>query len=447
MTDSSSELKRGIGLFSCIMLVSGNMIGVGIFTTPGVVAKAFGQPWEVLLAWGLGGFLALTGALSFGELGAMYPEAGGTYVFLREAFGRPWAFISGWIFAAVITPGVVAVLAIGFASYLGFPAGGPCKAAAVGAILLLAAVNYRGVRTGAFFQDVATFGKIAAMLGFSALAYFCGRHLQVIPAPALVSPFRGPSSGAVPLKSMAVALIPIMYTYSGWNAAVLVGGEIKDPGRTIPQGLLWGTLVVTVVYLAMNTLYLAAVPVSEMRGDIVIAQTAAHHLLGPAWARAVAFLIAASSLGCLNATILTGPRIPYAMARDGLFFKAFEWVHPRFSSPGKAILFQMAWAVVLALTGTFDQLLDWVTVPSLLISLFCVAGLIRLRFSRPQAPRPYRVWAYPWVPLVFILMVVWVLVDNFRENPRDSFMGMGMIILGIPLYLFWTHRGRGIRSS
>ena len=420
------------------MLVSGNMIGVGIFTTPGVVAKAFNEPWQVLLAWVAGGVLALAGALSFGELGTMYPEAGGIYVFIREAFGKPWAFISGWIFAAIITPGVIAVLAIGFAAYLGFPEGWGCKAVAVAAIAVLAGVNYRGVHAGVLVQNATTFGKITAMLGLAFFVLFSGAVSASPPAGA---------PGFFSLKATALALVPIMYTYSGWNAAVLVGGEIENPSRTIPLGLLWGTLLVTVIYLAMNAFYLAAVPLVEMKGNLVIAETAVRHLWGPAWARFLAVLIAMSSLGCLNATILTGPRIPYVMAQDQLFFKWFGAVDPQYSSPGKAILFQSVWAIILAVTGTFDRLLDWVTVPSLLVSLSCVAGLIRLRFLRPAIPRPYRVWAYPWVPLLFIAIVIWILVVNLVQDPVDSLMGGALIALGVPLYLYWTRGRNGVRSS
>jgi len=439
MTDSKVELKRTIGLFSCIMLVSGNMIGVGIFTTPGSVAKALGSPGWVLLAWLIGGFLALTGALSFGELGAMYPEAGGTYVFLREAYGKPVAFISGWISTLIITPGVVAVLAIGFAAYLGYPHGWPCKFVAVLAIVILGAINYRGVRMGALIQDLTTFGKLVAMSGFVVFGFWWGA------GPGISTGLAWTAQGSV--LPLAVALIPVMYTYSGWNAAVFVGSEIKDPGRTIPLGLLFGTLLVTVIYLAMNAIYLYAVPLAEMKGNLVIAQTAGGNLFGPTAARVLGLLIALSSLGCLNATILTGPRIPYAMAKDKLFFQMFSWVHPKYFSPAKAIIIQMAWAIVLALTGTFDQLLDYVTVPSLLVSLFCVGGLVRLRILHPQIPRPYRVWGYPVVPVVFIIVIAGILFNAFIQSPKDSLMGVVLVVLGLPIYLYWMRQHHGVRSS
>lgn len=433
-----TDLRRDIGFFSCLMLVSGNMIGVGIFTTPGSVAASLGDARWIFAAWAAGAFVALSGALCFAELGTLYPRAGGSYVFLREAYGRPVAFAFGWIFSTMITPGVMGVLSIGFAAYLGFPAGAACKMIAVGAIAALAGLNYFGVRLGALFQDITTSGKIAVMLGLALAGFLWGRP------PALAPSMPGVFSAA----AFGAALIPVMYTYSGWNAAVLVGGEIRDPHRTIPLGLSLATLLVAGVYLAMNAFYLHAVPVAGMKGDLVIAQTASQNLFGPWASRVTAFLIAVSSLSCLNGTILTGPRIPFAMARDGLFFRAFEWVHPRWQAPGKAILFQAAWAVVLTLTGTFDQLLDWVTVPSLFVSLFCVLGLIRLRHSRPDLERPYRVWGYPWVPVAFVLSVSWILLNAFINRPADSWVGVGLVLASFPLYLIWEKRAStGVRPS
>lgn len=423
------------------MLVIGNMIGVGIFTTPGRIAGLLPNSGLVFLAWILGALLAICGALSYAELGAAYPRAGGNYVFLRESYGPLWGFLYGWAAAFITQSGTVAILAVGFTKYAGIQDPVAVQGTAIGLILFFGALNYLGVRIGAGVVDAITFLKVLAIVGFAAMAAFFGQG-----SLANVHPIWPAEGGGWMASGLAMALIPIMYTYSGWNATVYVGSEVREPKRTIPLSLLLGVCLTASLYLLLNLVYVYAMPVSEMKGVVAIAKAASGNMFNPRAASAVSFFIAFSVLGCLNATLLTAPRIPFAMAQSGYFFRPFGQVHPRFQTPGNAILLQMVWASLLALWGGIDHtnfyrlLDDYVTVPSLLMNALTVSALFYLRRKKPDLERPYRAWGYPVLPCLFIAVVLWMVVNEVRHDPKGAAAGVVMVACGIPFYVYFRKR-------
>ena len=443
--NEKTDLKRCLGLYTCTMLVVGNMIGVGIFVTPGSVAARLPSSALIFTVWLLGAFLAICGALSYAELGAAYPYAGGNYVFLREAYGPVWGFLYGWTAAFITQAGTVAFLALGFTKYAGFSSPALAAASATGLILLFGVLNYLGVEVGAGTLDVITFIKILSVVLLVGAGCLFGHgdltHLRpLLPA----------QSGWWIAGALATALVPVMYTYSGWNATVYVGGEVKRPERTIPLSLLWGVVLTAGLYLGLNLLYLYALPVEGMKGVVAIASAAAQALFGPTAARVLSAIIAVSILGCINATLLTAPRIPFAMAQDGYFFRSFGVVHKRFKTPSHAILLEMVWAILLVLWGTldakgFDRLLDYVTVPSLMMNTLTVSAIFVLRRTRPTMPRPYKAWGYPVLPACFTLMIAWIVVSELRQDPRGAMLGLVIVGAGIPFY--WYFRQNLVRDS
>jgi APA family basic amino acid/polyamine antiporter len=435
---NAPQLTRVLGLFACTMLVVGNMIGVGIFTTPGRIAAMLPSSGLVILAWILGAGLALAGALSYAELGAMYPRAGGNYVFLTESYGPFCGFLYGWTATFMAQSGTVAILAVGFCKYAGIDEPRLVQMTAVGMILFFGLLNYIGVRVGSGIVNVITALKILAILGFAAAGLFFGHGSLAHALPILP-----PASVAWSLTAFLSALIPIMYTYSGWNATVYVGSEVRNPGRIIPLSLMGGVLLTALLYLLLNAIYIYAVPVQAMAGQIAAAKVAAGSLFLPRAAQGVTLFIAFSVLGCLNATLLTAPRIPFAMAQDGQFLPLFARVHPKFKTPSMAILLVTLWAVLLALWGGIDQkhfyrlLDDYVTVPSLLLNALTVSALFVLRRKAPDVPRPYRAWGYPVLPVLFIAMVLFMVAHEFHQDAQSALLGLGMVFLCVPFYLLF----------
>jgi APA family basic amino acid/polyamine antiporter len=430
-------LKRVLGLFSCTLLVVGNMIGVGIFTTPGRIATLLPSTGWVFLAWGLGALLAMSGALAYAELGAAYPEAGGNYVFLRESYGRLWGFLYGWSAAFITQSGTIAILAVGFTKYIGMTNPWHVQLTAIGLILVFGSLNYIGVKVGAGVVNAITFLKILAILGFAAAGVIFGKGNL-----ANIQPVWTAGTGLA--AGLAMALIPIMYTYSGWNATVYVGSEVVNPERIIPLSLLGGVALTASLYLLLNVIYAYAMPVSQMKGVIAIAKEASGSLFSPSAAQMVSFFIAFSVLGCLNATLLTAPRIPFAMAERGDFLASFADIHPKFRTPHRSILLQMVWASLLALWGGIDHknfyrlLDDYVTVPSLLMNALTVSALFYLRRKKPDLHRPYKAWGYPVLPMIFIGVVLWMVFNEARGDFHAAISGIVMVALGVPFY--WLFR-------
>jgi len=448
----SPQLVRGLGPWDGALLTIGAMVGTGIFITTGDIAKYLPYPGLILLVWLVGGLLTLAGALTYAELGVLFPRAGGMYHFLREAYGPLPGFLFGWASFLVIMSGGIAAIAVGFGEYLGsflpwfstqhvlvaVPLGSWTwtlsggQVAASAAILGLTAINYVGLREGAWVQNLMTVLKVGAVVGFAALGLLVVPKVQ----PALQPPL--PSAGVV--AAFGVGLIAALWGYDGWYGLVLSAGEVRQPERNLPRGLLWGTAAVMVMYTLLNVVYLRALPVEAIAASPRIGESAAAALFGAVGARLVSLVVLVSSFGCLAATILYAARIYLPMAQDGLFFRALAEVHPRYRTPGNCLLAQGGWSAILTLSGTFSQLY---TYSMFAVTLFHVAtgtAVFVLRRTRPDLPRPYRVWGYPVVPALFILACGLLVVNTLSERPLESLWGLGLVALGLPAYAYWRRR-------
>jgi APA family basic amino acid/polyamine antiporter len=448
--DPDKKLVRAIGLGSATMLVMGNVLGSAIFLTTGIMAERMPSPALLLAAWVVGGLLALTGGLTCAELGAMYPHSGGWYVFLREAYGPVWGFMFGWAGLLVMLTGSVAAVAVGFAEYFSYffpvlsttnsifsvrvPWGlftiSSGQVVAAGSILILAAVNYVGVRMGNAVQAFLTAVKAVALAAIPVLALVLG---QVRPAfsPLLAGVSR-------PAISFGVAMIAVMWAYAGWDYVCFASGEIKEPGRNVPRSLIIGTIALTLLYVAVNLGYMYSLPMDEMKGVVRIGERAVTALIGPAGTAFVVIGIIISTFGCNASGIIPISRVCYAMSSDGLFLKSAGGVHPRFRTPHVAIVLTCGWSALLTLSGTYEQLYTYVVFTSLLFNVAGGMTIFRLRKLYPDAPRPYRAWGYPVVPAIFILSTGSLVVSTLIERPAESITGLGLIALGIPAYWYWS---------
>ncbi len=444
-----------MNLLDSTFLVIGSIVGSGIFMTTGFIADSLPSPFLILLVWLLGGFFAVSGALSFAELGAMYPQAGGQYLYLRQAYG-PWAgFLYGWGFFWVIECGGIAALAVGFAEYFGYfvpslstqtfflkwnlagydyslSAG---QLIAVASIIILTVVNYLGIRSGVVVQNIFTFLRLAAVAALIVLGFAIGSKNGVTSPAGFFS-----GDMTFSLKLFGLAFIAVLWTYDGWYGINSAAGEIKNPGRNIPLGLILGTLSVTLIYFLINVLYIAALPVEAMRGVTRIGEVASAQLFGSAAASFMSATIMISIFGCLSATIIYGPRVYYAMAQDGFFFRSMKFVHPRFRVPTKAIFWQGVWASLLCLSGTFQDLYEYVVFA--LVIFWGATGLavIVLRRKQPEVSRPYRAWGYPALPLIFTLINLGVFLNTIWAQPFQSLIGLAILLAGIPAFLFWRSK-------
>jgi APA family basic amino acid/polyamine antiporter len=453
---AQSELKRQIGLFSGVMLIAGDMIGTGIFISTGVIAETLPSPGGILLVWLLGGLLALAGALSCAELSASLPYAGGDYIYIREAYGKLMGFLSGWSSFLVTFSGAIAFLAVslnGFTAFF-FPvlrsetvlfslpipllpitvtAG---TIFAMGVVLVLSGLHCLGVRQGTMTQNVLTILKIGALLGIIVFGVLFGQGETAHFSPL----FDWQKVGG--FSVFAAAFIPVIFAYSGWNALTYIAGEVKQPEKNLPRALLFGVLIVTALYLAVNAVYIYAVPVTEMQGAMRVSEVATTALFGYQTSAWITAIITISILGALNVVTMIGPRIYYAMAQDGVLFKGLGRVHPTFGTPAAAIVLQAAWACLLILTNTWGTLFTYVSVVITLFSAFTVGSVIVLRYKRPELARPYKLWGYPIVPLLFVLIHLWIVWGAVREKPFESLVGVGIVAIGIPIYFIWCILGR-----
>ncbi len=453
------ELKRELGFFDSVMLIVGSTIGIGIFVTTGLVAKLLPSPGVILLVWLLGGLLALAGALSCAELSSSLPYAGGDYIYLKEAYGPLLGFLSGWSSFFVTFSGSVASLAVGFTEFiaffipslerhqilfsmkvLGLPLQlSPASIFSIAVIFLLSLVHMVGIKEGSRVQNLLTLLKIGALLAIIALGIGLGKG-----SLSHFSPFVEISK-INNLTILGAAFIPVIFTYAGWNAVIYMAGEVKRPATDLPRSLLWANLSVIVIYLAINTVYFYGAPVQDMQGVVRVAEVATTALFGYSTSAWITGIIALSILGAMNALIMTGPRIYYAMARDRIFCHRLAQVHPRFHTPTHAIVLQALWASILVLTGTFETLLTYVTVIIVLFSALTVGSVLVLRIKRPELTRPYKIWGYPGVPFLFILAHLGIAMATIWEMPSETFLGFGIIALGIPAYFFWSRLQRSVR--
>jgi basic amino acid/polyamine antiporter, APA family len=425
---------RRLGLFSATMAVVGGIIGGGIFRTPAAVAARVGDPTLALGTWGAGALVALAGAFCFGELAWRRPRAGGGYVYLREAWGPLPAFLYGWTLLLVIATGAIAAVAVTFADYTLALLGLPARLAvpvAVFAIVLLAGINYVGVRPGAITVNILTVLKLAALATLIGVGVAVG-----VPAPREALP----AAGSGGFRAFGAALVPVLFTYGGWQQTNFIAEEIVEPERTLPRALVLGVAVVAAVYLLANLAYLRVLGPAGLAASSAPAADTMRRLLGPAGGTFIAAGIAISTFGFLDLVILVTPRVLQTMAADGVFFPRLAALHPRYQTPAAAIVAESAWAIVLTLTGTFAQLVDYVSFGDWIFFGLTAAGLARIRATdgAPAAgSRGPLVPGYPWTVAFFVLAALLVVVSSVLESPRNAAIGTGLLLLGVPVFRWW----------
>ena len=491
---SDSELVKGLGLTSATTLVMGSMIGSGIFIVSAEIARETGSPGLLIMAWVVTGFMTIVGALSYGELAAMMPKAGGQYVYLRESLGPLWGFLYGWTLFLVIQTGTAAAVGVAFGKFLGyfFPSvaadnwiwhiakvpewhvtsqialGGmdvglnTQNLAGIVIIVFLSIVNIFGIKIGALVQNVFTIAKVSALALLVLAGIIVGRNAHAIAANfgnfwrsdavhSASGTLAGPFVGV--LTIIAVAQVGSLFSADAWNNVTFTAGEVKNPKRNLPLSLALGTGVVIALYIAVNFIYLGVLPFDgDPNGASVVARgikyatsdrvgtAAMQQMFGDAGAGLIAVAIMISTFGCCNGLLLSGARVYYAMAKDGLFFKSVGEVHPRYHTPKVSLLVQGVWTCILCLSGTYNDLLNYVIFAVLVFYVLTIGGLFVLRRTRPDAERPYRAFGYPILPAIYIVMAVFIDVVLLRYKPQYTWPGLIIVLLGIPVYLVWSRR-------
>ena len=433
------RLPRRLGLGSAVAVLVGTTIGSGIFRVPAGVAGTLGVPGPVIVAWVLGGVVALAGALAIAELAAALPRSGGVFTFLLEAFGPLPAFLFGWSELTVIRASALGAIATIFAEYLGYflhfdpPT---VRRVAATAIVVIGCLNYAGVRAASAVMNVVTVAKFAAVALLGLLAFTASEGSAAHFTPLW--------TGGLPLSLIATALVPIMWTYDGWADLAFLGGEVRDPGRTLPRALILGTAAIVAVYLLLNAAYIYLVPLPEMAASKLVAATAAERipLLGGAGGAVVSALVMVSCFGTLNGSMMTGPRIFFAMADRGLFFPAIARVSPRFQSPSVAIGLATALGVVYVLFNDFQQLADKFVLGIWPFYALAVAGVYVLRRTRPGLPRPYRTLGYPVTPAIFLVASVGMVANALATDPVNTGVTFAIVLAGVPVYAVWKVRSK-----
>lgn len=450
-------LRRELNLAGAMAIVIGTVIGSGIFLVPKAMVLQTGSPGAVFAVWVFGGLLSLFGALTYAELAAALPEAGGEYVYLREAYGPFWGFLYGWTQTWVAKSASIATLATAFFYYLANfypalegvlavvplpvgPGGGPLEIRygqllSMGVILGLAWLNYFGVKVGGSVQIAVTAVKVIAILAIVALGFFGGQgsgsnFSTVVPAPGGITGF-------------FAALVAALWAYDGWNNVNMVASEIRNPQRNLPLALIGGTVAVVAIYLATNLAYFYVLPAEGVAGSDRVAAEMMRRILGEGGAAAVSVAAMVSIFAALNGSILSGSRVPYALARDGYFFRPYAKIHPTHRTPGVSILLLSVWSAILVLSGRYEDLYTLVIFPSWILYAMATASVIVLRRKRPELPRPYRTLGYPVVPVLFVLVACNLILSTLRSSPRESLLGLVIIAAGIPFYLHW----RGSRPA
>jgi APA family basic amino acid/polyamine antiporter len=487
-TSSDREFVKGLGLTSATMLVMGSMIGSGIFLVSAEISREVSSPALLIAAWAVTGFMTIVAALSYGELAAMMPHAGGQYVYLREALGPLWGFLYGWTLFLVIQTGTIAAVGVAFGKFLGvfFPAIssshwilhlhwtaptyeiGPVKLGgmevglntqnlmAVLMVVALSIINIFGVKTGAMIQNVFTFAKVSALLGLVLVGLFIGRNAEALAANFGANFWRNAGAGGAigfvgTLTILAIAQVGSLFSADAWNNVTFTAGEVKDPQRNLPLSLVLGTGVVIALYIGCNIIYLNVLPlVGDPHGTTIlqrgiqyatedrVATAALSQMFGVLGGYLMAAAIIVSSFGCNNGLILAGARVYYAMAKDGLFFRRTGNLHPIYKTPAVSLMVQMVWICILCISGSYGQLLDYVVFAVLVFYILTIAGLFILRYKRPNAERPYRAFGYPVLPAIYILMALFIDIILLRYKPQFTWPGLIIVLLGIPVYYAWS---------
>jgi APA family basic amino acid/polyamine antiporter len=433
-------LPRRLTLADSVAIVIGIVIGGGIFLVPNLVAQNLRSTTGILAVWGFAGVVSFFGALACAELGAAFPATGGQYIFLREAYGPMAGFLCGWSSFTVARSAQVAWMAVVFALYLGYflPMGTlAAKAVSVGAILAFCWINYRGVHAGANVQKSFTAAKVAGVMIIVGSAFFLGRPHAAVAA----------SASSFSVSSFGVALIACMLAYDGWVQLSFVAGEIRDPQRNVLRALALGSAGCIAIYLLANMAYLRVLSIPEIAASEHVGATAAERVLGAGGGKLVSAIILVSILGTLNGCFLTTPRVYFAQAADGLFFRRFAEVHPRFQTPSFAIVTQAAWAIVLVITGSYENLVDYALFSMWLFYGLMVAGVMVLRRTRADLPRPYRMWGYPATPLLFLAIAAWFLENMLITRPGPSLASLALTATGVPVYFIWRRPRAALAES
>ncbi|HEY7351838.1 MAG TPA: amino acid permease [Terriglobales bacterium] len=491
------EFVKGLGLTSSTMLVMGSMIGSGIFLVSAEISREVGSPALLIGTWAITGLLTIIGALSYGELAAMMPQAGGQYVYLRESLGPLWGFLYGWTLFLVIQTGTIAAVGVAFGKFLGvfFPSISSThwivhivkvppvqigsmmlgnmdvgvstqNLVAILMVVALSGINIFGVKTGALIQNVFTFAKVSGLLGLVLVGILVGRNAEALAANfganfwhgvGALHPIQVGGGGPVVLVStvtiLAVAQVGSLFSSDAWNNITFTAGEVINPRRTIPISLVLGTGGVIALYIACNFVYLSILPLHGSADAAIILQRGIQHatedrvataaltqIFGEIGGYLMAAAIMISCFGCNNGLILSGPRVYYAMAKDGLFFRGAGKLHPTYKTPTAALMFQMVWICILCVSGSYGQLLDYVIFAVLVFYILTIAGLFVLRFKRPHAERPYRAFGYPVLPAIYIAMAIFIDIVLLLYKPQFTWPGLIIVLLGIPVYYAWRSR-------
>jgi basic amino acid/polyamine antiporter, APA family len=451
------SLRRDLGLWSAVAIVIGTVIGSGIFIVPNSMVRNVGTPGMVFVVWIVGGLMSLSGALSYAELSAAMPGAGGEYVYLRAAYGPLWSFIYGWTQMWVAKSGSIATLATAFGLYLSNfwpalrlkageipiplgPDGGPLDVTVgqilgMALILALGGLNYFGVKVGGDVQVVFTLCKVGLIAGVIAVGLAMGHgsisnFQSVTPVTA--------ANGAV--AAFFAARVGAVWAYDGWNNVTMVASEIQEPQRNLPRALINGVLAVMAIYLLANVAYFYVLPAKEVAASDLVAADMMRKIFGDPGAKVVSLAAMISIFAALNGSILTGSRVPYAMAADGLFFRPMAKVDPHFRTPGISILGLSAWSAILVLSGRYDQLFTYVIFASWILYGMTTAAVLVLRWKRPEMERPYRTFGYPVIPIVFVLSALGLVISTLFNSPRESLLGLVLVLLGLPFYYYWSRR-------
>ena len=493
------ELVKGLGLTSATTLVMGSMIGSGIFIVSAEIAREVNSPALLIGAWLVTGFMTIVGALSYGELAAMMPRAGGQYVYLRESLGSLWGFLYGWTLFLVIQTGTVASVGVAFGKFLGyfFPSVaadnwilhiahvppipiGPMvlgnmdvglntqNLCGIVIVIFLTVLNIFGLKLGAAVQNLFTIAKVSALAGLVITGIFIARNAQAIAANfgnfwRLDLPHSATGTAAGPfvgvLTILAVAQVGSLFSADAWNNVTFTAGEVKDPKRNLPLSLAIGTGVVILLYIASNFIYLAHLPFDgNMNGTDVVSRgikyaasdrvgtAVLQQMFGSSGGGLMAIAILISTFGCCNGLILSGARVYYAMAKDGLFFKSTGKVHPKYLTPKNALIVQGIWTCILCLSGTYGQLLDYIIFAVLVFYILTIGGLFVLRRTKPEAERPYRAIGYPVLPAIYIVMALFIDIVLLLYKPQYTWPGLIIVLLGIPVYFVWSRRSAGAQA-
>jgi basic amino acid/polyamine antiporter, APA family len=448
---------QGLGLVSATTLVMGSMIGSGIFIVSADVARQVKSPGLLILCWLIGAALTIIAALSYGELAAAMPHAGGQYVYLREAFGRLWGFLYGWTLFAVIQTGTIAAVAVAFAKYTGVFL--PSISAnnyllgsgkiglttqqllASAVVILLTIVNTRGIRTGATVQNVFTFAKVASLLGLVGLGFLLGRNPQAITAN-FTDFWRGADWSFATVALVGSAMVGPLFSADAWNNVTFTAGEVRNPKRNLPLALGLGVGVVVILYLACNFIYLSVLTLPQIQTapEDRVATAVVSAMFGPVASKLMAAAIMISTFGCCNGMIMSGARVYFTMARDNLFFRRAGTLDPTHHTPVFALVIQCVWIILLTLSGQYNDLLDYVIFAVLLFYILTIGGLFRLRHTRPELPRPYRAAGYPVLPALYMLVATVIEILLLVNKPAFTVRGLIIVLLGVPVYFLWRRR-------